>query len=176
MNLIVTCARHREPDAQEELEDILSGLGDPGAEVSITGMSGILTATTALEPVSAVGRIREMILDEPWSVRHCLRIVPVQRVVRTDLGEIEAAAKEMYRRACGQGTASYRISVEKRNSDLSSREIISRVAGCIKDRVSLESPDRIILVEILGGVTGISVLLDGSDVLSVEKTKRSMSD
>ncbi|MBT4299264.1 MAG: RNA methyltransferase, partial [Nitrosopumilus sp.] len=45
----------------------------------------------------------------------------------------------------------------------------------IKNKVSLDFPDKIILIEILGIITGISILKK-SDILSLEKTKRSMSD
>ncbi|MEO2199814.1 MAG: RNA methyltransferase, partial [Nitrosopumilus sp.] len=45
----------------------------------------------------------------------------------------------------------------------------------IKNKVSLDYPDKIILIEILGIVTGIS-LIKKSDILSLEKTKRSMSE
>ena len=62
----------------------------------------------------------------------------------------------------------YRISIEKRNSNLSSQEIISKIANKIKNKVSLEFPDKIVLIEILGNKTGISIL-EKSDVLSVEK-------
>ena len=41
--------------------------------------------------------------------------------------------------------------------------------------MSLDFPDKVILIEILGIVTGISILKK-SDILSLEKTKRSMSD
>jgi len=51
MNLIVTCARHLEEETEEELRDILDELGDSEIEVSISDMSGILTAQTKLEPI-----------------------------------------------------------------------------------------------------------------------------
>jgi tRNA acetyltransferase TAN1 len=69
----------------------------------------------------------------------------------------------------------YRISIEKRNSDLSSKEIITKIADKIKNKVSLEFADKIILIEVLGNKTGISILKK-SDVLSIEKTKRSISE
>ena len=33
-----------------------------------------------------------MILDEPWSIRYCLRIIPIQKVVETEIQEIEKYA------------------------------------------------------------------------------------
>ena len=173
MNLIITCARHLEPETEEELSDILEEFGDSDAKVSITKMSGILTAETKLEPIEVVRKIKEMLLDEPWSIRYCLRIIPIQKVVETKLEEIEKTVTYISEQISDGET--YRISIEKRNSDLSSQEIISKIANKIKNKVSLEFPDKIVLIEILGNKTGISVLKK-VDVLSVEKTKRSISE
>ena len=41
--LIVTCARHFEPDACDEIEKILADLGDESAYAKATSMSGIIT-------------------------------------------------------------------------------------------------------------------------------------
>ena len=173
MNLIVTCARHLEPETEEELRGFLDEFGDSEPEVTITSMSGILTAQTKLEPVEVVRKIKEMLLDEPWSVRYCLRIIPIQRVVETKIEEIEKVVEDL-----SDGISKddkYRISIEKRNSDMSSQDIIKKIASKIKNQVSLEFPDKVVLIEILGNRTGISVLKK-YDILSTEKTKRSMSE
>ncbi len=173
MNLIITCARHLEPETEEELGEILEEFGDSDAKISITKMSGILTAETKLEPVEVVRKIKEMLLDEPWSIRYCLRIIPIQRVIETKIEEIEKIVTSISEQISDGET--YRISIEKRNSDLSSQEIISKIANKIKNKVSLEFPDKVILIEILGDKTGISILKK-ADVLSVGKTKRSISE
>ena len=173
MNLIITCARHLEPETEDELRDILEEFGDSDADVIITNMSGILTAKTKLDPVNVVKKMKEMLLDEPWSIRYCLRIIPIQSIVETNIEEIEKIIAEKSNQILDNET--YRISIEKRNSDISSQEIISKIADKIKNKVSLEFPDKIILIEILGNKTGVSILKK-SDILSVEKTKRSISD
>ncbi len=173
MNLIITCARHFEPETEEELRDILEELGDPDAKISITKMSGILTAETKLEPIEVVRKIKEMLLDEPWSIRYCLRIIPIQKVIETKIEEIEKTVTEISGQISNDET--YRISIEKRSSDLSSQEIITKIASKIKNKVSLEFPDKVVLIEILGNKTGVSILKK-SDVLSIEKTKRGISE
>ena len=173
MNLIVTCARHLEPETEEELRGFLDEFGDSEPTVTITSMSGILTAETKLDPVKVVRKIKEMLLDEPWSVRYSLRIIPIQRVVETKMEEIEKIVEELAKNISKD--EKYRISIEKRNSDMSSQEIITKIASKIKNQVSLEFPDKVVLIEILGNKTGISVLKK-SDILSTEKTKRSMSE
>ena len=173
MNLIITCPRHLEPETEEEIMDILKELGDEDLKVSITNMSGILTAETKLDPVEVVRKIKEMLLDEPWSVRYCKRIIPIQKVIESKMDEIEKSIEEIKDQISEEET--YRISIEKRNSDLSSKEIITKIAYKIKSKVSLEFPDKVLLIEILGAKTGISILKK-SDILSTEKTKRSISE
>ena len=173
MNLIITCARHLEGDAEEEIIDILDELGDSDVKISVSSMSGIITAQTKLDPIEVVRKMKETLLDEPWSIRYCLRVIPVQKVVETNIEEIEKTISSMSDQI--EEKESYRILIEKRNSDISSKEIITKIANGIKNKVSLDFPDKIILIEILGIVTGISILKK-SDILSLEKTKRSMSE
>jgi len=173
MNLIVTCARHLEGETGDELGDILDELGDSDVKISVSSMSGIITAQTKLDPIEVVEKMREMLLDEPWSIRYCLRVIPVQKVVETNIEEIEKIISNISNQIEEKET--YRILIEKRNSDISSKEIITKIANRIKNKVSLDFPDKVVLIEILGIVTGISILKN-SDILSLEKTKRSMSD
>ncbi len=173
MNLIITCARHLEEETEDEIIDILDELGDSNVKISISSMSGILTAETILDPIEIVRKMKEMLLDEPWSIRYCLRVIPIQKFIETNVEEIEKTISSMLNQI--QDTDTYRISIEKRNSDVSSKEIITKIADKIKNKVSLDFPDKIILIEILGIVTGVSILKK-SDILSLEKTKRSMSE
>ena len=173
MNLIITCARHLEGDAEEEIIDILDELGDSDVKISVSSMSGIITVQTKLDPIEVVRKMKETLLDEPWSIRYCLRVIPVQKVIETNIEEIEKIISSMSDQI--EEKESYRILIEKRNSDISSKEIITKIANGIKNKVSLDFPDKIILIEILGIITGISILKK-SDILSLEKTKRSMSE
>jgi len=173
MNLIVTCARNLEGEAEEEIMDILDELGDPDVKISISNMSGIITVQTKLDPIEVVRKMKEILLDEPWSIRYCLRVIPIQKIVETNLEKIEECISSISDKI--EDNESYRILIEKRNSDISSKEIITNIANQIKNKVSLDFPDKIILIEILGIVTGIS-LIKKSDILSLEKTKRSMSE
>ena len=173
MNLIITCARHLESETRQELVDILEKIGDSEPKITITNISGILTAETKLDSIEVVKKIKEMLLDEPWVIRYCLRIIPIQKVTETKIESIEDGISGLIELI--SNGESYRISIEKRNSNISSQELISRIAKKIKNKVSLEFPDKIILIEVLGNKTGIAIIKK-ADILSVEKTKRSMSE
>jgi len=173
LNLIITCPRHFEEEASEEVKRILIELGDQEPKIIISSMPGILTGITSLNPIESIEKIREKILDEPWSIRYCLRIIPIQGVCKTNIIEIEDEILKKI--GVIKSEDSYRITIEKRNSKVSSDEIISKIAKNISNKVSLERPDWVILIEIIGDEAGVSVIRN-NNILSVEKTKRSLSD
>ncbi|MDE1866801.1 MAG: THUMP domain-containing protein [Thaumarchaeota archaeon] len=169
MNLIVTCSRHLEEEASDEISNILQTLGDDGVKAKSSDFSGIVVVDTSLDPFEVVGKIRTKILDEPWSVRYCHRFIPIQESTKTTLGAIV----ESVQRHIGnmQSDDSYRITIEKRGSELSSKEIIDSIAEIVENKVSLEKYDWNIIVEVLGNMTGVSVLKE-QGIVSTLKLKR----
>ena len=169
MNLIITCARHYEADTELEITDILDEVGDSNPQIAPTEFSGILYVNTSANPLDMIKKIRQKLEDEPWSIRYTMRAIPVEALVETQVRPIiEAAAslaKKMHR------DDSYRITIEKRNSSIISEEIITQIADRIPNKVSLKNYDWVVLVEILGSDTGVSVLRD-SDILSIQREKR----
>ena len=65
----------------------------------------------------------------------------------------------------------YRITVEKRQSSLHTRDIISEIADSLLNKVSLENSDWEIIIQVLRNRTGISIVPPNS-ILSVKKEKR----
>lgn len=159
-----------EREAEEEISRLLAELGDRSPVVSRTGISGVLEVETAVLPQQVAGHIREKVGAEPWSVRYVLRVIPVDRMVPTRVGEIVSACSG-YRSVMESNT--YRVTVEKRHSVVSSAEIISGIADAMQGQVSLERPTWQIVVEVLGEKTGVA-LVRAEDVVSVPKLKRNM--
>ena len=69
---------------------------------------------------------------------------------------------------------SFRITVEKRRTILRSMEVIDAVADGIDRKVVLEEPDWIVLIEVVGRVTGVSVIRPEC-LLNVQKEKARLS-
>ena len=171
MNLIVTCPRNLEPEAESEIKKILNELDDQEPEISQTDMRGILMVNTILEPLKIIDWVKNKINDEPWFFRYCLRIIPVQKTTDTDIDKIKQNVMNL--KSIIQENDSYRITVEKRNSNMSSSQIINEIAKIIPNKVSLDEPDWVILVEIFGEKTCISILKNDS-IFSLEKSKRNL--
>ena len=68
-------------------------------------------------------------------------------------------------------TDTYRITIEKRGSEISSKELIDAIADIIPNKVSLETYDWNIMIQIMGGIAGISILKE-QNIISTLKLKR----
>ncbi|MFQ6053053.1 MAG: THUMP domain-containing protein [Candidatus Bathyarchaeia archaeon] len=167
-NLIATSERGRESEACSELWMMLRAVGDEKPIVDRSPVRGLILARTNLEPVEAVRRLRDELLRSPDDFQALLRVLPIERVIPTDLDGMTAEVKKRASRI-GSGE-SFRVTVEKRRTKLRSREIIEAVAAGIDRRVDLEHPDWVVLIEIVGRLTGVSVVRPGS-LLNIQKTR-----
>jgi len=172
LNLIITCARSLESETKNEIKKILDELGDQEPEILNVGMRGILMVDTIIEPSKIIDYVKNKMIEEPWLIRYCLRIIPIQMITETEIDKIKQNVIKL--KDTIQKNDSYRITIEKRNTDISSTEIITEIAKIFPNKVSLNQPDWIVLIEILGYDTGISILKD-DELFSLDKAKR-MSD
>ncbi len=167
-NLIATTEMITESEASSRLWILLRAAGDEAPSVDRSGIRGVIVARTSLGPVEAIRRLREELKRQPQGFRPIYRVIPVETIVPTDLGKIAEAAQEL---AFIMGEEdSFRITVEKRRTGLGSREVIEAAAEGIDRRVDLEAPDWVVLIEIMGRVTGVSVVRP-EDVLNVQKER-----
>lgn len=148
---------------------LLGEVGDRGSNIDATQAIGLVVAKTKLDPVKAIHALRKLFKDRPWEFKYTLKLVPIQRVVPAQISEIENAAVDLSK---GIGAnEKFRITVEKRHTRLSSKPIIDSVAKKIDRSVDLESPNKIVLIEIIGELAGLS-LITPNDIMSVEREKR----
>ena len=169
-NLLATTARGNERQMIYEILFLLKeALGDKTAEASKTGVRGLIVARTALNPCDVIGKFKSILHERPYEFRYALRIFPVERVVATELETIGLSAAELAAKELKENE-SFRVTVEKRFTTLHSNEIIETVAAKIQNRVDLEKPDRVLLVEVVGKFTGLS-LIKPDLVLSIPKEK-----
>ena len=169
MNLFITCARSLELETENEIRKILNECGDQKPEIYKSDMRGILFVNTNIETSKIIDCVKVKIKDEPWSVRYCLRIIPIQLECDTDIEKIKQNVQKL--KNIIQKNDSYRITIEKRNSDISSQEMITKIASLFSNKVSLDAPDWVVLIEIFGNKTGMSIL-NNDEIFSLEKSKR----
>ncbi len=168
MNLVVTSAKGLEARASAELKEIalLSGIRKVSMERS--AYDGVVEVE-AENPKGLITFLSDFVKSEPFKVRYIMRVIPVDKVVDTKLGDITKAVKDLSSRI-GHGEA-FRITIEARDSPYSEKEMIDAIADVVDRKVSLSSPDKIVFVQVFGEYTGLSVVAP-QDILSISKLKR----
>ena len=167
-NLLATTSRGNEDEACSELWYLLGEIGDSAPTIEKTGVAGLIAAKTAFNPFEVIEKLRKILHERPYEFRYTLRIIPIERVVRTDLKEIQHVATELSSKIKENET--FRVTVEKRFTEISTRDIIETAASNIERKVDLNKPDKILLIEVIGGLTGISVIKP-DEILAVVKEK-----
>jgi tRNA acetyltransferase TAN1 len=147
---------------------LLGEIGDSAPTVDKTGVSGLIAAKTAFNPFDVIEKLRKILLERPYEFRYTLRIIPVEKVVRTDLGEIQRTAMELSSKIGEDET--FRVTVEKRFTETPTQDIIEAAAANIEREVNLNNPDKILLIEVIGSLTGVSVIKP-EEILAVMKEK-----
>jgi tRNA acetyltransferase TAN1 len=143
-------------------------LGDPAPVADKTGIRGLVTAKSSLNPCEIIEKFRALLQERPYEFRYALRIIPIEKVVPTDIDKIKSVATELA--ANIRENETFRVTVEKRFTSIHTRELIDAVATNIERKVNLENPDKILLIEVVGGLTGVS-LIQPEDILAVIKEK-----
>jgi tRNA acetyltransferase TAN1 len=121
------------------------------------------------DPKALLSFITDFVRSEPFKVRFILRVIPVNRVVDTKLEDIVKAVKELAQ-AIGPGET-FRITIEARDSPYPDRQLIDAIADAVDRKVSLDAPDKVVLLEIFGEYSGVAVI-SPNDVVSIQKLKR----
>ena len=169
MNLIITCQRNLEEPTILEIQNILERFGDTNTTIEKTSFSGIIQVETGLDIMQVLENFKEIIEDEPWLIKYCSRIIPIQDECESKLDKIKDKVINLSHIIKKNDT--YRITIEKRQSSLHTKDIISEIADSLPNKVSLENSDWEIIVQVLRNKTGVSIIPPNS-ILSVDREKR----
>ncbi len=155
-NFLVTSRRGEEFQAALEVRNVFHALGDDEVKVKRASVRGLLKVKTKLNPLNAAEKISDLVKEGKLPFVFTLRYIPIQKVVPTNLEAMKEAVKKLSIQFLENET--FRVTVEKRRTNLHSREIILSLAELIPRKVDLKKPDKVLLVEVVGEKTGLSVL------------------
>lgn len=168
MNLVVTSAKGLEARASAEFKEVALLSGARKFTIERSPYDGVIEVE-AENAKTLVSFIRDYVRAEPFKVRFMMRLIPIDRVVDTKLDEIVRAVKDL---AGSIGPSeSFRITIEARDSPYSDKQLIEAIADSVDRKVSLDSPDKIVLLEIFGEYAGVAVV-SPDDIVSISKLKR----
>lgn len=168
MNLILTSAKGLEARASAEFKEIALLSGVRKVTLERSAYDGVVEVEVE-DPKALLSFLSEFVRSEPFKVRYIMRLIPVDRVVDTKMEEISKAVKELSSQIGSE--ESFRITIEARDSPYTDKQLIDELADVIDRKVNLNSPDKIVFLQIFGEYTGVSVVAP-SDIISISKLKR----
>ena len=166
----MTSAKGLEARASAEFKEIALLSGIRKLTLDRSAYDGVIEVDVE-NPKALMSFITEFVRSEPFKVRYIMRIIPVDRVVDTKLDDIISAVKGLAP-AIGPGET-FRITIEARDSPYKDRELIDAIADAVDRKVNLESPDKVVLLQIFGEYAGVSVI-SPHDIVSIQKLKRAV--
>ena len=119
---------------------------------------GLITAATNVDTKEVIRRIKKILEKDSNFFQFILKIVPIDYVCETNLNVIKDFVEKYYPLYLNEED-SFKIELKRRKNEIIERDaIIESVAKIITNRVDLDNPDKIIRIELLGNISGISFL------------------
>lgn len=167
-NLIVTFDPNHRGSAELELREVLRQAGEK-PQIGQTEVEGLFKVAVS-DARKAVARIRDLVRGNSglFSVTH--HYTPVDRWCQAEVSAMQKLIREL---TSGIGREEkWKMGLNKRHWDkLEGNQLIMRLTEVVdRPNVDLDSPEKIIQVEIIGKEAGLS-LLTPKDVVDVAKEK-----
>ncbi|MFX0141897.1 MAG: THUMP domain-containing protein [Candidatus Hodarchaeota archaeon] len=167
-NLLVSTSRSNEINAKSELWFTLLMCGDMYPIISGIQFPGLITALTNLSTEKFIIKVKKIIDKNPVFFQYILKIVPIDFICETDTKTIKFIIQENFKQFINEQDT-FKIILKRRHHEKINRtNFIEEVAKNIENKVNLENPDKIIRVEILGKISGISIL-NKNDIIKVKR-------
>ncbi|MFX0093136.1 MAG: THUMP domain-containing protein [Candidatus Hodarchaeota archaeon] len=167
LTLLISSARTFEKEALSEAWQLFkeSGYEPLPQACTIPGLSLLVILQGAL------GEIVAVLKKEIRRFDYCLKFVPLQKIVSTNLSQIADAARELLS-LTSPNFNKWRITLNRRHTNLPRAELLKEVSKVVEQgTVDLNNPSWIIQIEILGKITGISILQPNQIVSWTQKER-----
>ena len=165
-NLLVSTSRFNEGNAKAEIWFTLLMCGDKYPIISGIKYPGLITAATNIDSKEVILKIKKILEKDSNFFQFILKIIPIDYVCETKLNVIKDFVEKYYPLYLNKDD-SFKIELKRRKNEIIERDaIIESVAKIINNRVDLDNPDKIIRIELLGNVSGIS-FLNPDDIINI---------
>jgi len=157
-NLLVSTSRYNEVNAKAELWFTLLLCGDDYPILSRLSFPGLVAGLTNLNIRNVISNVKQILKKDSNFFQYILKIIPIDFVCETN-SQIINQLVQMHYKNYVFANDSFRIILKRRKNEQIERvNFINNLAKGIPNKVDLEKPDKIIRIEILGNICGISFL------------------
>ncbi|MFW9968700.1 MAG: THUMP domain-containing protein [Candidatus Odinarchaeota archaeon] len=155
---MVSTSRYNETNAKSELWFTLLMCNDLYPIISGIQFPGLITAFTSLNPKKIISKIKKIQEKNLNFFQFILKIIPIDFICETDINTIREIIETNYKQFIDEQD-SFKIILKRRHhQQIERNNFIEKIAKVINNEVDLENPDKIVRIEVLGNITGLSFL------------------
>lgn len=132
--------------------------GDEYPIISRLDFQGLLIALTKIESREVILSIKKILTENPDFFQYILKIIPIDYVCETQIQTISEIIQSNYHMFIHTGDSFKIVLNRRKNAYIDRQSFIKKIASILNNKVDLEHPDKIIRIEVLGNITGISYL------------------
>ncbi len=167
-NLLLSCRRFQEAESCHELRRIIDDDPSLGSLewCKLTGISCLVVGKIDSDAHQFVTHLGQIVKKMPWIVQDLLKIHAIDLVVESTMDAIRAGSKKLAKKMTK--STSFRVNLNRRDTNLDRKELLHEVAIQFPGKVDLEDYDYVVVVEILGPVTGLALLRE-EDIVTLRR-------
>ncbi|MHA1408985.1 MAG: THUMP domain-containing protein [Candidatus Odinarchaeia archaeon] len=167
LNLLITCPTGLEKRIASNIYFVLkSDLKDSLCRCKLSSFRGIIYVFTSLKQDFVIQFFKKKLKQDHWYLGNFNKIIPIQLTVPLSENEIISTAIILAKKI--KENESYKIEIKNRGRQFNSMLLIEKIASGINRKVDLETPDKILHIEILDFFCGLSLLNDSSILRNVQ--------
>lgn len=171
-NILVTFHQNAKVLAEEEVRRNLKEVGASLEQLGESEVEGLFEALVIGDAKRAVADVRALCYDRPGAFQHTHHWVPIELWVPCEEQDMVDAAKELGK-GIGEGDR-WMMHLHKRHLPAHTTDLLMLLTEPIDAGiVDLEDPEKVVVVEILGGRAGMA-LVRKDEILDVNKVRGSL--
>ena len=158
--ILISTPRGLEKAAYRETRSLIKKAGFDLKEIQLRRIRlkiiGLILVELTVSSIEVIDALFQLGCEDPWQFRYILKMRPLQELVDSKLDAIIDMIQPLIEKILVGD--SFRITLTRRLSNIDRKSLLYNLAELIDRPVDLEHPNWIVLIEILAGKTGISII------------------
>ncbi len=155
-NLLVSYGKKGYFAALQEIEKILKKLGDNKPIIERSQEDGEIIVKTELNTRNLISELNELNFKEPEIISATTKWIPVNNVCNANIIDIKNTVRDVKTQI--QQDETWNLEIEKRKSKLNIEKLKEEIEHLFDQQSNLEHPEKILRIEILGNIAGVTIL------------------
>ena len=155
-NLLVSYGKKGYFSSLQEIERLLKKIGDDKPRTEKAEEDNEILVKTELKTRELISELNELAFKEPSLFGATTKWIPVDNICPANIIDIKNTVRDIKTQI--QNNETWNLEIEKRKSNLNVEKLKEEIERLFDQQKSSEHPEKILRIEILGSIAGVSIL------------------